>query len=697
MATATATTNQTVAPAVTGSIEPAALVVTSPAAEDVTILTRDNGALVDLRAVLNEPITFTRIGGDLQMVFETGGTVVIQGFFSGSGEAAAVLVADEGTATLSLDQFSSISGIAGTEELQTAAGAPVTLGDQVNQPEGSSQSFEDPGLAGLGDGLGTLDLLGSGDQLSTEILLPEDLLPGLDADAEDATFLASLDDGTEEPIEEEPVDEEPVGNLYLWIDQLSFSAPDDIRYLDIHEFEDLTIQINGDTVDFSLEETLSNGVNELENADPDDLALDGVDTDSAREMFLNLGDVSNLPDSGEIRLDFNYANFDIRKRATSEDDAIGGVEDGEGYRVGLQIGDDDGAERETVVDHTDNGIAFENTESTTPTDFDDSPRTIKFDYEITEDGEINITDVLTIFRGGLVIDTDGGGIEMNGSINFDMDSDGTEEEIGWLGVGDGLLVVDIDGNGTIDHSGEVIGQHFDATSIGAGSTGDRGHARYHTGAQEALKSLDSNALFDPNGNPVGNNDGVLDQNDLGYHLVQVMVAVDTDNDGIVDSYELKSLADLGITSIDLNSFYQDQDSKYDESWEDVNDNIIDREGSFTTDSGIGAIYEMRFWESEPAPGSTDTVTTGASDVLSSLADADLFSDILQTTSLDLADVLESAFPTPVIDQNTAENQTDLPDTSTGADMMFDMQSMGETVQMVMDMPDADAALAGQPG
>ncbi|MEO1115946.1 MAG: hypothetical protein AAFY05_26630 [Pseudomonadota bacterium] len=679
------------------------MVITVPEAQDVTILTLDNGLLLDLRPVLNEPIMFTRVDGDLQMIFENGGTIVVDGFFSGNGEDPIVLIGDDLT-TLTLDQFVSIADIDASQDIQTAAGAPVTLGDEVNQPEGSSQSFEDPGLAGLGDGLGILDLLGPDGLGGDGLLLPEELQSGLDTDAEDAAFLAGLDDSFEEPIEEEPVEEPvvegPVGNLYLWFDQLNFDEPTVSRYQDIHEFEDLTIQINGETIDFSLEESLSNGVNELDSADEDDLALDGVDTNAVREMFLNLGEASDLPESGEIRLDFNYANFDIRKRETSEDDASGGVEVGEGYRVGLQIGDDGEVERETVVDYTDNGIAFENDESTTPSDYDDAPRTIKFDYEITEDGEIEITDVLTIFRGGLVIDTDGGGIEMNGSIEFDIDSDGTEEEIGWLGVGDGLLVLDIDGNGTIDHSGEVIGQHFDAASVGDGSDGDRGHARYNSGAPEALKSMDAPYLSDTNGDPLGNDDGVLDANDRGYHLIQVMVAVDSDGDGVVDSYELKSLADLGITSIDLDSFYQDQDSKYDESWEDVNDNIIDRQGTITREDVNGvvveeAIYEMRFWESEPEPGSTDTLTTGASDVLSSLADADLFSDILQTTSLDLGPLLDNAFPTPVTDPDS-DGQAGLPDAMTGADMPIDMQSMGETIHMVMDMPDADAALAGQP-
>lgn len=691
---ATATTNQTAAPAITGSIDPAALVVTAPAADDVTILTRDNGALIDLRAVLNEPITFTRIDGDLTMVFENGGTVVIGGFFSGSGAEPAVLVADEGTTTLSLDQFSSIAGVEGTEGIQTAAGAPVTLGDQVNQPDGSGQSFEDPGLAGLGDGLGILDLLGPGDLLSNEILLPEELLPGLDTDAEDTDFLASLDDGTEEPISEDPLDEdpvdedpidedpgdeepvvEPVGDLYLWLDQPNHSGWIDTHFRDIIEFENLNIQINGEPVGFSVDASLTDGVNQTPGADEGDYALDGADE---RQLFLNLGELTDLPESGEIRVDFHFSNFDKRS-ADPEQDSEGGLETlpgnvGQGYRFGVQVGtDEDDEARETVVDHTDNGIAFINNEGSTPHDDEDSPRTIKFDYEITEDGDIEITNVLTIFRGGLVLDLDDDGLEMNNSVQFDMDLDGSTEEIGWMGAGDGLLVMDLNSDGIINDASEVVGQHFQG-----GSQDTRDIARFFSGAHEALDALDNNR------------DGLIDTHDTAYHDLRVWV--DENGDGVTDTGELKTLADLGITSIDIDSLYEDQTSNYDESWEDVNDNIIDREGSFTRDDGsTGSIYDTRFWESEPLPGSTDTVTTGASDVLSSLADADLFSDILQTTALDMGDILKNAFPTPVTDPDS-DDQASLPD----ADMLFDMQSMGETINMVVDVPVDDAAFTGQP-
>lgn len=691
MATATATTTQTAAPAMAGSIDPAALVVTIPVAQDVTILMRGNSALVDLREVLNEPITFSRIDGDLQMVFENGGTVVIEGFFDGSGAAAAVLVGDEGTTTLSLDQFSSIAGVAGTEGTQTAAGAPVTLGDQVNQPDGSGQSFEDPGLTGLGDGLGILDLLGPGDLPTDELLLPEDLLPGLENETEENPLSISSDDTFENP------ESSPSENLYLWIDQPNHNGWSSSYYLDIHEFEALTVSINGVPAEFSLEENLTNGVNETPAADEGEYALDG---EVARELFLNLGEVDNLPDSGEIRIDFNYASFDKLIRRP-EDDSAGGAENSEldpdqaaeGYRFGMQIGDD-GTSSRTVIDHTDNGIHFSNDETESAKDWNDSPRTIKFEYEIDETGEIVLTNILTIFRGGLIIDVDQDNeIQMDRSISFDMDGDGVTEEVGWMGAGDGLLVMDLNRDGKITDVGEVVGQNFAWTPEGNGGSSE---AKYFSGAYEALFLMDANALRDRNED--GYNDGVVDEKDAFFHDLRIWI--DENGNGLTDDGELKTLLDLGITSISYDSLREDQSGKDQTGWDDVNDNIIDRQGTIIR-NGVeeNSIYDVRFWESEPEPGSTDTVTTGASDVLSSLADADLFSDILQTSSRDMGDILGNAFPTPVTDPATdqidAKSQAGLPDTRTGAEMPLDMQSMGETINTVLDTPVADAVPAGQ--
>ncbi|WP_305983810.1 type I secretion C-terminal target domain-containing protein [Roseibium sp. MMSF_3544] len=697
------------------------LVINMPEAAEFLGLAVADGQLVDLRPVQNEPISFFRVDGDLQMIFENGASVLINGFFAGKGTAPAVLVSGEGEAVLSLVQFVEIAGIAVVPEIQTAAGQPVTLDTRLDEVDGSGPSFEDPGIADLGPGLSILDLLGPS-ALQTEDLLPEeDLLPGLDGDGDEETGLAALNNGLEDPvnedpddpidddpIDEDPVDEEPVGDLpgsndlLLWLDQPNHGGWVPTHYRDIIEFENLIVWINGEPVDFSLVEALSEGVNESPEADEGDYALDGPD---GRQMFLNLGDLGDLPESGEIRIDFNFSNFDKRENRpdneagggvennTDEDDAEGDGGGGEGYRFGMQIGppEDEEEAREPVVDHTDNGIAFYDEEGETPHDDDDSARTIKFDYEVTEEGEVIITNVLTIFRGGLVLDLDDNGIEMDNSVQFDMDLDGTTEEVGWMGAGDGLLVMDLNGNGIIDDASEVVGEHFQGGSNGIDDIG-----RYFAGAHEAMTWMDSNG------------DGVIDANDEAYQKLRVWV--DENGDGVTDDGELKTLEDLGISSIDIDSFYEDQDSKYDGSWEDVNDNIIDREGSFTRDDGsTGSIYDTRFWESEP---NLQTGTTDAADnfVLESLAGANLILDynFEEGDRIDLGQLLDDAFgPGSNVDEYaraTREADGDVllevdPDGAAGpegwqaaATVEIDSQSMGDTVRLIMDTVEVDVAV-----
>ncbi|NEU34781.1 hypothetical protein GN156_29430, partial [bacterium LRH843] len=88
--------------------------------------------------------------------------------------------------------------------------------------------------------------------------------------------------------------------------------------------------------------------------------------------------------------------------------------------------------------------------------------------------------------------------------------------------GDGILVMDKDGNGKIDNLSEVFSENFDP--------------RAKT-ALEALRLLDSNY------------DGVFDASDDAFH--QVRLWVDSNVDGITDDGELKALDDasINITSI----------------------------------------------------------------------------------------------------------------------------------------------------
>ena len=109
----------------------------------------------------------------------------------------------------------------------------------------------------------------------------------------------------------------------------------------------------------------------------------------------------------------------------------------------------------------------------------------------------------------IVLDLDGNGFGTTGisnGINFDFNGDGLAEKIAWASDGDGVLVVDLNGNGKIDNGSEVL-------------------------TAETLASFDTN------------NDGIIDTNDSIFNSLKIYKG-----DG-----SLMTLAEAGITSINLNT------------------------------------------------------------------------------------------------------------------------------------------------
>lgn len=129
----------------------------------------------------------------------------------------------------------------------------------------------------------------------------------------------------------------------------------------------------------------------------------------------------------------------------------------------------------------------------------------------------------------LVLDLDGDGVEitrLSGAITFDHDADLVRTGTAWVGVDDGLLAMDRDGNGLIESGRELFGNN---TQLPGGAFADDGY--------EALRALDSSG------------DGVLDAGDAAYS--QLRVWRDVDQDGMSDSGELWTLEDIGIDRISL--------------------------------------------------------------------------------------------------------------------------------------------------
>jgi Ca2+-binding RTX toxin-like protein len=136
-------------------------------------------------------------------------------------------------------------------------------------------------------------------------------------------------------------------------------------------------------------------------------------------------------------------------------------------------------------------------------------------------------------RDPLVLDLDGDGIETVGinpaaPIVFDHDGDGIRNGTGWIKADDGLLVLDLDGNGSIDSGRELFG---DNTYVAG------------TPYRLAIHGYDALRQYDLNW------DQQINSQDTVFS--QLRIWQDANQDGISQSTELKSLQTLGISSIGL--------------------------------------------------------------------------------------------------------------------------------------------------
>lgn len=126
----------------------------------------------------------------------------------------------------------------------------------------------------------------------------------------------------------------------------------------------------------------------------------------------------------------------------------------------------------------------------------------------------------------ILLDLDGDGLEARRlkktDARFDMNGDGIRDDTGWMAGGDGMLVIDRDKNGVISHASELS---FLSEKEGAKNS------------WEGLAMLDANK------------DGKLDSSDARFSELKVWT--DRNGDGISQSDEIKTLADLGISEIGL--------------------------------------------------------------------------------------------------------------------------------------------------
>jgi hypothetical protein len=189
-----------------------------------------------------------------------------------------------------------------------------------------------------------------------------------------------------------------------------------------------------------------------------------------------------------------------------------------------------------------------------------------------DDGTDKLTGVeIAQFKGGtqvnigapIVLDLDGNGVELTdrgaNNASIDLDGDGVADKTGWIGSGDGFLVLDRNGDGKFTDASEFS---FVNDKLGAKS------------------DLDGLSAFDSNG------DGLL--SNLDQDFAKFMTWQDADGNGQADSGEMKTLTEAGIASIGLSGTATNQ------AW-DWEDSVVVNTGTFQrADGTTGALNDVAF-------------------------------------------------------------------------------------------------------
>jgi Ca2+-binding RTX toxin-like protein len=205
----------------------------------------------------------------------------------------------------------------------------------------------------------------------------------------------------------------------------------------------------------------------------------------------------------------------------------------------------------------------------------------------------------------LIIDLNGDGIKLTNlatfSTFFDIDGDGYAENTAWVSPQDGILTIDLNGDGTINNITEIFSEHYGDGTPNSGLN--------------AISTLDSTK------------NGIISAADDQFN--QILVWQDLNQNGISEANELKTLAQHNITSINLNGL----------PTETIQDgNIIRTRSIFNRNDGtLGQIADVAFLVTETGfkvtQTNNNTQITAENDSATSLT---IFNDNANHT-LNLAD------------------------------------------------------------
>jgi hypothetical protein len=173
----------------------------------------------------------------------------------------------------------------------------------------------------------------------------------------------------------------------------------------------------------------------------------------------------------------------------------------------------------------------------------------------------------------IVLDLNGDGVKTLGissGVKFDLFADGKAVQSGWVSSGDGLLVMDRNHDGQINDGSELFGS---STTLASGEKAADGYV--------ALRELDSNK------------DGVISQDDAGF--ADLRVWVDSNSDGVTETGELKTLASLEITKIDLQASVGSESD---------NGNLLGLTSTYETSDGVTHAAADVWFATDKAIGAT---------------------------------------------------------------------------------------------